>query len=71
MRQHKLEVGDLVYWTMGEGIPLPFEGSDLFIGIVTNISEVYAGVEVYWFNNQLFRVLNYQELIKADMKKYK
>ncbi len=68
MRQHEFNKGDLVWWTMGGGMPLPFEKGNPFVGIVVNVSELYGGIEVFWFNNGVFKVLNHEELMKADIK---
>ena len=45
------------------------------MGIVVNTSEIYDGVEVYWFNNGLLKVINYESLmlasVQGDIKKEK
>jgi len=65
-----IEVGDLVYWTLdSEGVnrrkPLPFDSADLWVGIVVNKSIRGIGVEVYWFNNSLFKTMNSDSVILA------
>jgi len=66
--RHNFKEGDLVWWTMGAGKPLPFNDKELFIGIVVRVAEQREGVEVYWFNNDLFKVINCEGLMKADIK---
>ena len=66
--KHNFVRGDLVWWTMGAGdTPLQFEKGVPFIGIVTNVSKTAEGVEVYWFNNNIFKVLNCDSLMKANI----
>jgi hypothetical protein len=66
--KHKFKKGDVVWWTVGQQIPLPFSKEVPFVGIVVNTSEIYDGVEVYWFNNGLFKVINYESLMLASVQ---
>ncbi len=54
---------------MESGKPLPFENGVLFLGIVTRVSDTREGVEVYWFNNNLFKVINCEGLMKVTAEK--
>ena len=69
MRPHDFKKGDLVWWTMESGKPLPFENGIPFLGIVVRVSDSREGVEVYWFNNSLFKVINYEGLMKVTSEK--
>jgi hypothetical protein len=73
--KHEFKKGDVVWWTMGQQTPVPFSKEEPFTGIVVNISEIYGGVEVYWFNNGVFKVINYESLmlasVQGDIKKEK
>ena len=65
-----IEVGDLVYWTLdSEGVnrrkPLPFDSRNLWVGIVVNKSVRGIGLEVYWFNNAIFKTMNSDSVILA------
>jgi hypothetical protein len=63
--KHELRKGDLVWWTMGTGTPLQFSKAEPFVGIVTRVAEKAEGVEVYWFNNNVLKVINCDQLMKA------
>tara|TARA_Y100001970_G_C14246651_1_gene868762 strand:+ start:4126 stop:4365 length:240 start_codon:yes stop_codon:yes gene_type:complete len=65
-----IEVGDLVYWTLDpEGRytrkPLPHDNKNLWIGIVTKKALRGIGIEVYWFNNGIFKTMNADSVILA------
>lgn len=64
---HDFKKGDLVWWTMELGKPLPFKKGELFVGIVVNVSKIYGGVEVFWFNNRIFKTLNHESLMHAEV----
>ncbi len=70
MTSRDIKKGDLVWWTMGSHRPLRFEDKELFIGIVTQVAKTRAGVEVYWFNNSLFKVMNRDALMIADISQW-
>ena len=69
MRLHDFKKGDLVWWTMESGKPLPFDSEQLFLGIVVRVAECREGIEVYWFNNNLFKVINCEGLMKVTTEK--
>ena len=62
--QRDYHKGDLVWWALSEDVPLPFNGKELFIGIVT-AAERAQGVEVYWLNNGLFKIMHYETIMRA------
>ena len=64
--KHDYQKGDLVWWTLGNDEPLLFEGDELFIGIVVNVSKIYEGVEVYWLNNDAFKIMNCYNIMKIN-----
>ena len=66
--KHEFKKGDIVWWTMGGQLPLPFSKEEMFVGIVVNVSERVEGVEVYWFNNNLFKTINYDSLMKVSVE---
>jgi hypothetical protein len=66
--KHEFRKGDLVWWTMGVGTPLKFRADEPFVGIVTQVSEKAEGIEVYWFNNNVFKVINCEQLMKATLE---
>ncbi len=66
---HDFKKGDIVWWTMGRQLPLPFAKEEPFIGIVVNVSSRGEGVEVYWLNNRIFKVLNHENLMLATPDK--
>ncbi len=53
---------------MGGQLPLPFSKEERFVGIVVNISERAEGVEVYWFNNNIFKTINFDHLMKVSVE---
>ena len=63
--KHDYRKGDLVWWALRGGQPLPFNGKELFIGIVTAVTERAEGVEVYWLNNGMFKIMNYEAIMRA------
>ena len=71
MEKTKLEVGDLVYWTLdplgfrGKRNPLTFEAGVFWIGIITKRAKKRKGIEVFWLNTDTFKVLNEDHLILA------
>ena len=50
---------------------MPFSSKENFIGIVVNTSEEYDGVEIYWFNNHLFKVINCDQIALAGLGPHK
>ena len=66
--KHEFRKGDIVWWTMGGQLPLPFSKEERFVGIVVNVSDRVEGVEVYWFNNNLFKTINYDHLMKVSVE---
>tara|TARA_B100000700_G_C14963088_1_gene817524 strand:- start:71 stop:292 length:222 start_codon:yes stop_codon:yes gene_type:complete len=66
--KHEFKKGDIVWWTMGGQLPLPFSKEERFVGIVVNISERAEGVEVYWFNNNIFKTINFDHLMKVSVE---
>ena len=65
MVSNGFEPGDLVWWTMGGHKPLAFANNALFLGIVVRVAKERQGVEVYWFNNNTFTVMNCDTLLHA------
>lgn len=65
MGSNGFKKGDLVWWTMGGQKPLAFERNSLFLGIVVQVAKQRQGVEVYWFNNSTFTVMNCDTLLHA------
>jgi hypothetical protein len=63
--QHDYHKGDLVWWALLDDVPLPFNGKELFIGIVTAVAERAQGVEVFWLNNGLFKIMHYEAIMRA------
>lgn len=66
----QIEVGDIVHWTFDyEGKkdrkPIPFSGADLWVGIVTKKAKHGHGIEVYWFNNNVFKVMELDGILLA------
>ena len=47
---------------------MPFTKEEKFVGIVVNVSDRVEGVEVYWFNNNLFKTINYDNLMKVSVE---
>jgi len=66
--KHEFKKGDIVWWTMGGQLPMPFTKEEKFVGIVVNVSDRVEGVEVYWFNNNLFKTINYDNLMKVSVE---
>lgn len=66
MTSNKFQKGDLVWWTMGGDKPLKFENGEPFLGIVVRVAKVRDGVEVLWFNNDTFKVMNCDTLMYAQ-----
>lgn len=66
IKKHSFKQGDLVWWKGVESSPVPFAKGEPFIGIVVNTSQTYEGVEVFWFNNEMFKVINYEDLMLAE-----
>jgi hypothetical protein len=66
MRRHQFEIGEMVYWSFDGKKALPFDNCTLYLGIVTNITKKADGVEVFWFNNHLFKLMNYDSLLKVE-----
>jgi len=66
--KHDYQKGDLVWWTLDrlKPNPIPFEDGELFIGIVTAIAKKAEGVEVYWLNNGIFKIMNYQNIMRTN-----
>ena len=64
--KHDYQKGDLVWWTLGKDTPIPFDEGELFIGIVTAIAKKAEGVEVYWLNNGIFKIMNYQNIMRTN-----
>ena len=73
-----IEVGDLVYWTLdpvGRAGRKPLhECDELWVGIVTKEARIDSGIEVFWFNNQLFKTMDADGLIlvsNSGVKEFK
>lgn len=67
MKRHDYQKGELVWWTLGNNKPLPFERADeLYLGIITAVAQIADGVEVYWFNNDTFKIMNYESIMRAN-----
>jgi len=66
MRRHPFEIGEMVYWSLDGKKALQFDDCTLYLGIVTNVAKKADGVEVYWFNNQLFKLMNCDSLLKVE-----
>jgi hypothetical protein len=64
--KHDYQKGDLVWWTLGNRKPLLFERDELFIGIVTIVTKKAEDVEVYWFNNDAFKMMNHRNIMKTN-----
>ena len=67
--KHNFKPGELVHWTLDGRTLVPFTKNELWIGIVTQIGTIAAGVEVHWFNNGITKVLNCESLLKAEQEK--
>ena len=66
MKRHDYQKGELVWWTLGNDKPLPFEEEgELYLGIITAVAQIADGVEVFWFNNGTFKIMNYESLMRA------
>jgi|TARA_R110002060_G_scaffold76340_2_gene86618 hypothetical protein len=63
--KHDFKKGDVVWWTVDQQTPLPFSKEKPFIGIVVDTSKTHGEVEVYWFNNTIFKALNHKNLMLA------
>ena len=62
---HNFKEGDLVWWTMGGNKPLKFENGEPFLGIILKVAKTRGGVEVFWFNNDTFKIMNCDTLMYA------
>lgn len=65
------EIGDIVYWTFDCEVkkdrkPIPFNNAGLWIGIVTRKAVHGDGIEVFWFNNGIFKTMNQDGLLLAS-----
>ena len=66
MKRHNYQKGELVWWTLGKNKPLPFkDGGELYLGIITAVAKNANGVEVFWFNNDTFKIMNYESIMHA------
>jgi len=69
MKRHDYQKGELVWWTLGNNKPLPFESEradELYLGIIIAVAQIADGVEVYWFNNDTFKIMNYESIMRAN-----
>jgi hypothetical protein len=64
--KHDYQKGDLVWWTLGNDKPIPFVGDELFIGIIITVAKVAEGVEVYWLNNGVFKIMNCHNIMRTN-----
>jgi hypothetical protein len=64
--KHDYQKGDLVWWTLGNHKPLLFEDDELFLGIVTAATKKAEGIEVYWLNNGVFKIMNYYNIMRTN-----
>jgi hypothetical protein len=66
MKRHDYQKGELVWWTLGNDKPIPFNGAgELYLGIITAVAKTADGIEVFWFNNDIFRIMNYESIMRA------
>jgi hypothetical protein len=64
--KRKLRKGDIVWWTLGHDAPLSFSKEELFTGIVISaLPDDGRFVEVYWFNNSVFKIIERDNLMPA------
>ena len=65
MKRHDYQKGELVWWTMGDDEPLLRSSNELYLGIITAIAKNAGGVEVFWFHNDSFKIMNYESIMRA------
>lgn len=66
MKRYHFEIGDVVHWSLDGKKAILFDDKTLYFGIITNVAKRVDGIEVYWFNNQVFKLMNCSSLLRVE-----